>query len=122
MEYLSLIPAAALGYLTSRTLTHPTRSRIRRKMPNIKIRRIQLFPVLRIKAFGSVIHLHHWIYFSVILVVSFFVSLWVVDMIVTKGFLLGAIVQGLTVPKRHRKIIYKNHPLIEVLVDKDPAK
>lgn len=121
MEYLSLIPATALGYLASRTVTHPS-SRIRRKMPNIKIKRVQVFPVLRIKIFGRVIHLHHWIYFSIILLVSFFVSLGIIDYIVTKGIILGAIIHGLTVPRRHRKIIYKDHQLIEVLVDKDTTR
>lgn len=119
MEYLSLIPATALGYLASRTLTHPT-SRFRKKMPNIKTKRVQVFPVLRIKAFGRVIHLHHWIYFSLILLVSFFVSMGVVDYIVTKGILLGGIIHGLTLPKEHRKIFYKNHSLDNVIaIDKN---
>lgn len=122
MEYLSLIPATALGYLASKTLTHPTKSRIRRKMPNIKTKRFQVFPVLRFKIFGRVIHLHHWIYFSIILLVSFFVSLGVVDLIVTKGVLLGAIIQGLTLPKKHRRIVYKNHSLERVIAfDKEAA-
>lgn len=114
MEYLSLIPATALGYLASRTLSHPT-SRIRKKLPNIKTKRIQVFPVLRIKLFGRVIHLHHWIYFSIILLVSFFVSLGIVDYIVTKGILLGGIIHGLTVPQKSRKIIYKNFDLERVI-------
>lgn len=121
MEYLSLIPATALGYLASRTITHPT-NRFRRKMPDIKTRRLQVFPVLRVKIFNRVIHLHHWIYFSIILLVSFFVSLGVVDYVVTKGVLLGAIIHGLTVPKPYRKIIYKSHSVAEVLADKDTIR
>jgi len=114
MEYLSIIPATALGYLASRTVTHPT-SRIRRKMPVIKTKRVQVFPVLRIKVFGRVVHLHHWIYFSVILAVSFFVSLGIVDFIVTKGILLGGIIHGLSVPKEHRRIIYKDFSLEKII-------
>lgn len=114
MEYLSIIPATALGYLASRTVTHPN-SRIRRRLPNIKTKRVQVFPVLRIKLFGRVIHLHHWIYFSVILAVSFFVSLGIVDYVVTKGILLGGIIHGLSVPKEHRKIVYKNLSLEKMI-------
>lgn len=110
MEYLSFIPAMALGYLTLRVTTHPT-SRIRRRLPNIKTKRVQIFPVLRIKLFGRVIHFHHWVCFSVILALSFFVSIGIVDYIVTKGILLGGIIQGLTMPKEHRKIIYKDFSL-----------
>ncbi|MDO8489353.1 MAG: hypothetical protein Q7S42_04515, partial [Candidatus Omnitrophota bacterium] len=84
-------------------------------MPNIKTKRVQVFPVLRIKVFGRVIHFHHWIYFSIILLVSFFVSLGVVDYIVTKGILLGGIIHGLTLPKEHRKIIYKDHTLEKLI-------
>ncbi len=110
MEYLSLIPATALGYLTLRFTTHPT-SRIRRKMPNIKKGRIQVFPVLRLKIFGRVIHIHHWISFSILLLLSFFITTGILDFMVTKGLLLGEIIQGLTLPKEHRKIVYKDFSL-----------
>lgn len=107
MEYLSLIPATALGYLTFRATTHPT-ARIRRKLPNIKTKRVQVFPVLRVKVFGRVIHFHHWFLFSAILIISFFISLGIVDFIVTKGILLGGVIHGLTLPKEHRKMVYKD--------------
>lgn len=110
MEYLSILPATALGYLVSRMFTHPN-STIRKKMPNIKTKRLQIFPVFRFKLGTRVIHLHHWIYFSAILIVSTFASLGVLDYIVTKGILAGAVVHGLTIPKKHRKIIYKNRSL-----------
>lgn len=110
MDYLSIIPATALGYLTLRATTHPT-ARIRRKLPNIKTKRIQVFPVLRIKIFGRVIHFHHWVMFSIILVMSFFISMGIVDYVVTKGILLGGIIHGLTLPSEHRKIIYKDFSL-----------
>lgn len=118
MEYLSILPATALGYLGSRMFTHPS-SKFRKRMPDIKTKRVQVFPVLRFKIGRKVIHLHHWIYFSVILIVSFFASLGVMDYIVTKGMLLGAIVHGLTLPKKHRKIIYKTHSIERIIaIDK----
>lgn len=110
MEYLSLIPATALGYLTLRVTTHPT-SRIRKKMPNIKTGRVQVFPVLRLKIFGRVIHVHHWISFSILLLFSFFITTGILDFMVTKGLLLGGIIQGLTLPKEHRKVVYKDFSL-----------
>ncbi|OGE71586.1 hypothetical protein A3H40_03910 [Candidatus Daviesbacteria bacterium RIFCSPLOWO2_02_FULL_38_15] len=107
MEYLSLIPATALGYLTFRATTHPT-SRIRRKLPNIKVRRLQIFPVIRIYIFGRVFHLHHWFNFSLLLILSAFISFGILDYMFTKGLLLGGIIQGLTLPKEHRKLIYRD--------------
>lgn len=107
MEVLSLIPATALGYATLRATTHPT-SRIRRKMPNFKVKRVQIFPVLRINIFGRVIHFHHWVNFSILLALSFFISVGILDFMITKGLLLGGIIHGLSLPKEHRSIIYKD--------------
>lgn len=110
MEYLSIVPATALGYLTFRATTHPA-ARIRRKMPNVKVKRVQVFPVIRVNIFGRVIHFHHWINFSILLMLSFFISVGILDLVVTKGILLGGIIQGLTLPREHRKIIYKDFSL-----------
>lgn len=122
MEYLSLIPATALGYLTFRVTTHPT-ARIRRKLPTIKTKRIQILPVIRFRVFGRVIHLHHWVSFSIVLGLSFFISMGIVDYIVTKGILLGGIIHGLTVPRQQRKIIYKDYSLEKLIsIDKDLSR
>lgn len=110
MEYLSIVPATALGYLTFRAATHPT-SRIRRKLPNVKVKRVQVFPVLRIHLFDRVFHMHHWFSFSILLVISSFASIAILDQVFTKGLLLGGIIQGLTLPKGHRQIIYKDFSL-----------
>ena len=110
MEYISIVPATALGYLTLKATTHPT-SRFRRKLPNIKTKRVQFFPVLRINIFRRVIHFHHWVNFSILLVLSFFISVGILDFVVTKGILLGGIIHGLTLPKEHRKIIYRDFSL-----------
>lgn len=110
MEYLSIIPATALGYATLRVTSHPT-SRIRKKLPNVKVKRVQVFPVIRVNMFGRVIHFHHWMNFSVLLILSFFLSVGVLDFVVTRGLLLGGIIHGLTLPKEHRSIIYKDFSL-----------
>ena len=106
MEYLSMLPATAFGYLTFRATTHPN-SRIRKRLPNVKVRRIQVFPVIRIYAFGRVFHFHHWINFSLLLTLSAFAPLGLLELPIIKGMLLGGIIQGLTVPREHRKIVYK---------------
>ena len=107
MEHLSLIPATALGYLTFKATTHPT-SRFRRKLPNIRTKRIQLFPVIRFYLFGRVFHLHHWINFSFLLILSLFITNNFLDFTVTQGLLLGGVIQGLALPHEHRKVVYKD--------------
>lgn len=118
MEALSLLPATALGYLTFKTTAHPT-SRIRRKLPNFKVKRVQVFPVFRFYMFGRVIHLHHWFCFSILLILSIFISIGILDHIFTRGLLLGGIIQGLRLPKGHRNLIYRDFSL-ERLTSLDP--
>ena len=107
MELLSLVPATALGYLTLRATTHP-KARIRRKLPSFQYKRAMFFPVIRIRAFGRIFHLHHWMSFSLLLAISGPTSFGILDHSFTRGILLGGIIQGLTVPKEYRKIIYRD--------------
>lgn len=103
MEIFSIIPATALGYLTFRATTHPS-SRIRKKLPNFKVKRFQLFPVLSINLFGKAIHFHHWMNFSILLALSGFTQIGILDHTVTRGLLLGGVIQGLTLPKGHMRV------------------
>lgn len=103
MEVLSLLPATALGYATFRATTHPS-SAIRRKMPNLKLKRLQLFPVISIRAFGKDIHLHHWFNLSVLLASTALFNAGFLETTLARGLLLGGVIQGLTLPKGHKKI------------------
>lgn len=103
MEILSIVSATALGYFIFRATTHP-KSRIRRKLPAFRVKRLQVFPVIRIKVFGRTLHLHHWVNFSLLLALSNFLPGGILDSVVTKGVLLGGVIQGLTLPKGHRKV------------------
>ncbi|MEK7617331.1 MAG: hypothetical protein AAB414_04725 [Patescibacteria group bacterium] len=103
MEILSLAPSAALGYLTFRATTHPD-AKIRKSLPNIGLKRVQIFPIIRINIFGKTIHFHHWINFSFLLALSGFTSIAILDHHFTRGLLLGGIIQGLTLPRGNRRI------------------
>ena len=103
MEYLSLLPATALGYLTFRATSHPN-ARIRKKLPNLKLKRVQVFPVITVNLFGKNFHLHHWVSFSILLAISGFTQIGILDHTVTRGLLLGGVIQGLTLPRGHRSV------------------
>lgn len=103
MEYLSIVPAAALGYLTFRATTHPD-AKILKKMPNLKLKRVQLFPIIALNIKGKNIHFHHWVNFSILLLLSGFTQIGILDHTVTRGLLLGGVIQGLTMPKGHRSV------------------
>lgn len=112
MEALSLLPATALGYLTFRVATHP-KSRIWNKMlrKSVKTKRLQIFPSLRFRVAGRTFHIHHWLGFSILLAISNFEQSGFLSNTITRGMLLGGVLQGLSLPRDHRKIIYKEpHP------------
>lgn len=104
VEHLSILPATALGYYTFKLATFPN-SKLRKKLPNLKIKRLQLFPVIRFQAFGRVIHLHHWFNFSILLAYAAFANAGILDYTLAKGLMLGGIIQGLTLPKNHKRVI-----------------
>ncbi len=111
MEYLSIVPATAVGYFTFRAATHPA-SKFRKKMPNIIIKkRLHVFPTLRVYMFGRVFHFHHWVNLSILLIASLFVTGGVLGDLFTKGVLLGGILQGLRLPRGHRAPIYRDFSL-----------
>lgn len=105
MDILLFLPAIAAGFASFHFTTHP-KSSIRKKMPNIKVHRFQIFPSLKIHLPDKTIHFHHWLNFSIILVFSGITGN-VIESIFLKGFLTGGILQGLTIPNG-RKILYDN--------------
>ncbi|MBI4029435.1 MAG: hypothetical protein HY376_03655 [Candidatus Blackburnbacteria bacterium] len=103
---LALVSSVISGYAGFYYLTHPT-SKFWYKIPSIKMtRRVQLTPSVRLFARGRVVHLHHWFYCGVLLGVSMWASGGFIDTTVTKGLLLGGMLQGFTMPEA-RRLIYK---------------
>lgn len=96
MSILTVLMAAIAGFIILQLVTHPTKSKIRRKMPDIKTKRVQVFPVWRIWYNDKIIHFHHWFNFALLLIISVFVTSSFLDSNITRGFLLGGVLQGLT--------------------------
>lgn len=108
MDLLALLPATILGFLTFKYTTHP-QSRIKRRMPKVKVKNVQLFPEISIYVKGKIIRFHHWFNFSILLILSLFITSAILDAVFTRGFLIGGIIQGLSFPDR--KIIFRKAEL-----------
>lgn len=106
MTYLILLISSIFGYFLNRLISnHGTK--FNKRLPNIKFKMIQLSPSQQINFRNKTIHLHHWVSYSVLLVITItFVSGGLLDILYIKGFFLGGIVQGLTFPD-WRKIVYR---------------
>ena len=93
------MPSVALMFTSVLSfLIYNLHSRLYKRLPILKIRSFEFFPSIRIYVRGKVIHLHHWLGFSIILVVSIVLEGGFLDSAYTKGFLLGGIFQGVSMP------------------------
>jgi len=100
-----LVPAVISGFTAFRYLTHPT-SKVWYQIPEIKLhKRIQITPSIRLFAKGRVLHIHHWVYCGALLAVSFYATGGIIDANITKGLLIGGMLQGFSMPEA-RNIIY----------------
>lgn len=116
MDYLTIVPAAALGFMTVNAATNPN-SKVWRKLVrrSLRTKRVQVFPSFRINVAGRTIHFHHWLNFSLLLAFSFYLGSGFLSDLFTRGLLLGGILQGLSLPREHRSIVYRNHPNLPLL-------
>jgi hypothetical protein len=100
MQLIYILLSVIFGYITFRLLTQPN-SRINKRLPQIKLKNIELFPSIIITIRGRIIHIHHWFEFTVLLCISIFVTGGILDSWLTRGFLLGGIFQGLRFSDRN---------------------
>lgn len=113
MDLLPLIVSGVISYKICNLFTHP-HSKIWNNYPKLKIKRIELLPSIRILIKGKVIHFHHWFNFSVLICISIFVTGGILDSWITRGVLLGGVIQGLSIPSA-RKLIYNEEWIRKML-------
>ena len=107
MDLLTFLPATLLGYKLFNLVTDEEKSRIARKIPQIKVWRLQISPSIRIFVRGRIIHLHHWLSLSILLTFSIFLNMGFLDYMFTKGLMFGGVIQGLTFPD-FKDVFYRN--------------
>ena len=105
MQVIYTLIAILVSHKICNIFTHPN-SKIWHHYPHFKIKRVELLPSIRIVLKGKIIHFHHWFNFSVILCLSIFVTGGVLDSWITRGALIGGIIQGLSISSG-RHFIYK---------------
>lgn len=106
MEFVSAVGGTIIGYATLKFTSHPN-STFRNKLPELKLKWFQFCPTIKVFIFGRTIHFHHWLNLAAILLISIFVTGGILGLLITKGFLVGGILQGLSLPQATR-FIYKD--------------
>lgn len=105
MPFIYIAITTPISYKVWNIMSHPD-SKVWNKLPRIRTKRVQIFPSVRVFIKGRVYHLHHWCHLSILLCISIFVTGGILDSWITRGAILGGIIQGLSIPSA-RKIIYK---------------
>lgn len=85
-------------------ISHP-KSKITRKVPHARIKRIQLLPNLRIEVKNRFVHIHHWMLFIPLYLFAQVKGSGIFQSDLLHGFLIGGIFQGLMY-RKSLKLIY----------------
>ena len=94
-----------VGYIFNKSLSKKG-SKINRRLPLIKIKFLQFSPNIKIHFKSRSIHIHHWLTYTVVLIITLTTNTVVLDTLFSKGYLIGGILQGLSFPD-WKKIIVK---------------
>lgn len=97
-----------LGYLFFVLTSHPN-SKVHGKLPQKKIKNIQVFPNIKIARKDKEYHLHHWMNLSSLYLFLLFKKRRMLRSKYLNGFFVGGILQGLSYDDRF-KIRRKSHP------------
>ena len=106
MNYFAFFVSLILGYSFNRLATKPN-SRVNRNLPTIQIKFIQVFPRVKINFKNNSIHIHHWLTYTIILIITLTLNAGFLDTLYSKGYLVGSVLQGFTFPD-WKKIVVKN--------------
>lgn len=94
-----------VGYITEHFSSNP-KTKVYSHIPKIKIKPLELFPSVKFTFGNKIFHLHHWMSYSILLIITIaFEGGGIFDILFIKGFLFGGAIQGFTFPD-WKKIVY----------------
>lgn len=106
MNYFVFSLSLILSYLFNNSLSK-SGCRINRKLPFIKIKFLQFSPNFKIHTKKKFIHIHHWLTYTIILIITLSTNINILDTFFSKGYLIGGILQGLSFQDWKKVIIPK---------------
>ncbi len=74
-------------------------------MPKVRLWSIEIFPSLRIHFRAKVLHVHHWFFYPVILIISVLIESGFLTSVPVRGYLTGAILKEFFFPSRKRSVV-----------------
>lgn len=96
----TLLLGGTIGFTVFWLTSHPTRSRVRRKLPHKRVGNITYLPEIRVERKDRSYHLHHWINMGSLYIYLLTRKRRYLKNNLIHGFLLGSILQGLSYKDR----------------------
>ena len=96
-----------LSYRLNSSLSK-TGGKINKRLPCLKIKFLQLCPCIEILFKKRTVHIHHWLTYTAILVITLTINAGYLDTLFSKGYLVGGIIQGLSFPDWKKFVIQKS--------------
>jgi hypothetical protein len=91
---LKICAGTLLGYTVSKTMTHQ-KGKLRKKVPTIKLKWVQVLPHLKINIKSKNIHIHHWLSLPTMYIPLIMSSDLIRAQVFLHAIVLGAVIQGL---------------------------
>lgn len=89
------------------TLTSHPKSPVGKRIPQRKIKNIQISPEIKFEISDRFVHIHHWVLFTSLYLITNTTEKVFLHSDVVQGFMLGSIAQGLTYEDRFM-LIYRS--------------
>ncbi|MBI2443528.1 MAG: hypothetical protein HYV40_06535 [Candidatus Levybacteria bacterium] len=89
-----------IGYYIFLLFSHPGKKK--HKLPNIRIRNVELLPNFKIHGRHKTYHIHHWVVLSLALAVGAFLYEGIIRSPLFNGVTVGGILQGLRYKDRFK--------------------
>ena len=105
-ENAKIAAGSALGYFLFWLASHPTRSPLRKRIPQTQYKSISILPEIKIARKNKEYHLHHWFNISTLYLLIYLKKKRLPHSKFINGLMLGGIIQGLSYKDRF-KIIKK---------------
>lgn len=100
MTSLFVLAAGFLGGLIGSYLVSHPGSKVRVKFPKIKIWKLVVWPNLKLEGTTRELHIHHWIYYGVALMLLFKIGETMSQYLFAKSFLSAITIHGLSYKDR----------------------
>ncbi len=116
---VKMVVGGSVGFFLFWLTSHPTRSPLRRRLPNKKVKNVELLPEIRISRKNTSYHFHHWLNIGSIYLFLYWKKRGWWRNKFFNGLMLGGILQGLsyrdafTFRTRHKSALAKIRPELE---------